>query len=103
MKLDTENPEADKAISPGMAAFRDDLNGVTARRWFGIRRALDMTSDEILEDPVACMVVVAHERGRGNAGRDEWDKYLNLNMAELTDMLGLNKDEAAEVVATKSE
>lgn len=62
---------------------------IPARRWLAIRRAMDATSTEILNDIVMQLVVAANEQNRAGTGRDDWDRFLNLGFTDLSLFLGL--------------
>lgn len=69
------------------------ISGISARRWFAIRRALDMPVEEITEDPIALMVVAANEAHRAATGKDDWARFLDSSLPDLTSALGLGGDD----------
>ena len=60
---------------------------IPAKRWFAIRRALDMPVEEITEDPIALLVVACNEVNRAVTGKDDWARFLDATLGELTSML----------------
>lgn len=87
-----ENDGHDVTAEAQQSAARsvgDLVNRIPARRWFAIRRALDMTFEDIIQDPVAMMCVAANEKHRERHGRDDWDTVLNMGLTELTAATGV--------------
>lgn len=76
----------------------DDLMlRISSRRWLAIRRAMDATSTEILNDIVMQLTVAANEKHRGETGRDDWDRFLDMGFKDLSLFLDLiSEDEAAD-------
>lgn len=71
----------------------DEYKQITAKRWQVIRRALDLTSDEVGSDSVMLAVVVSNEWNRKqNGSRDDWDRFLSMGLFELMEFLGREED-----------
>lgn len=62
---------------------------IPAKRWFLIRRALNMPTGEILEDLVAQLVVAANERNRKTTKKDDFVRFLEMTFEELSAFVGV--------------
>lgn len=74
----------------------ETIASIPARRWFAIRRALDMPVEEITEDPIALMVVACNEQHRAVTGKDDWSRFLDASLTELSSMLEASEDGDAD-------
>lgn len=65
------------------------LLGIPAKRWFLIRKRMQLSSSEIADDLVMKMVVAANELHRKETGRDDFEGFSNATFGELSVYLGL--------------
>lgn len=65
------------------------LLGIPAKRWFLIRKRMQLSSSEIADDLVMKMVVAANELHRQETGRDAFEWFSDATFGELSVYLGL--------------
>lgn len=102
----TAGPPAPEVKDQAARAL-DMIKNIPARRWFLIRKRLDMTEDEIFDSMAAIAVVAANEAYRGEqaeqgtpAPRDDYERFLSMGLFELMEYTGItttddNPDDAA--------
>lgn len=69
------------------------ISAIPVGRWFRIRRALDMTSEEIFDDHLAMLAIAVNETRRAETGKDDWTNVLECSITDLTNELGLSDDD----------
>jgi hypothetical protein len=94
--------EAESTEPTTMDRAQEILSRLPARRWRALQIRFDLSVKELGEDPVAMLIIMAHEHWRvtnqeqGNPPRDDWDRFESMSLGELNDYLGIKR------AATKS-
>lgn len=97
---DELSPEQNEALE----AVREVVGSLKPRDWLRARKALDMSTDDIMDDIVALTVVAATKRGYDETALWQWDKYLDLDggLEALLEAAGISVPDGPEAVTSKS-
>lgn len=71
-----------------MSKIGEYLNGIPARRWHIIALRTEFSEDQILDSPALTLAICANEKHRAETGRDDYPRFLDMGMGDLTEYLG---------------